>query len=167
MTKDCTAPEKYRLRPDQRERVKREEIKWGQIRDRNRERRAEKQLGDHGAKIPTVKSSLPPQPAAAVVAKRKRDEGIPAVRDTDRTKVPRVSNSNIDDHNRGQRGSNAPQSSIAQPGSVLQPPLSAPSGASLAPRPPTGASGRPGMMPGQQMVRKKKANADDMFVKKR
>ena len=42
VTKDCTAPEKYRLRPDQREKVKREEIKWGHVRDRDRERRAEK-----------------------------------------------------------------------------------------------------------------------------
>jgi hypothetical protein len=79
---ESSAPEKYRLRPDQREKVKREEIKWGQFCDRNCKRRAEKHFGDHGTKNPSVKSSLPPYAASAAVAKRKREEGTPAVQDS-------------------------------------------------------------------------------------
>jgi len=168
-TTDCKAAEKYRLRPDQQEKVKREEIRWGQLRDRTREKRAEKQLGEHGAKIPNVKSSVPTP--SAPVAKRKREDGAPGARDSsDRNKAPRLSNSDSSDHSRDPRRPKSSQLGTAvRPGGVVASPSLArpPAGAGLPPRPPLGPGGRPGTVPAQPMIRKKKANADDMFMKKR
>ncbi|KEF60525.1 uncharacterized protein A1O9_02086 [Exophiala aquamarina CBS 119918] len=171
LTKECTAAEKYRLKPDQQEKVKREEIRWNHLRDRNRTKRAEKQLGEHGAKIPNVKSSVPPDSAA--VAKRKREDGALTMRDaSDWSKVPRLDTSTSIEHNRDPRRPKAPQPGpAAQPRGAVNSPSSqrppAGAGAGLPARSPAGPGGRPGIMPGQSMVRRKKSNADAMFVKKK
>lgn len=182
-TNDCKAPEKHKLTRDQQETVKREEIKWGRVRDKERERRAQRQLGEHGAKVPTVKSSIPQGPAALNPAKRKPDEGM---RDHSRSKAPRLDSGNVNDRHPGPRASNALQSHAISPHprSDVRPPAKPSNGPGLPRGPPNGpaasspganpprqqppgSGGRPGMQPGPPMIRRKKANADDMFVKKR
>lgn len=164
VTQDCKAPAEYKLTSDKQETVRREEVKWGQVRDKERERRARKQLGEHGAKVPSVRSSVPQGPAALTHAKRKRDEGM---RDPSRGKVHRVDNSNVNDRHLGPRDSNALQPSAVHPPSSVRPPGNASPAAGLPRPPPTGPGARPGMAPGQQVIRRKKANADAMFVKKK
>lgn len=153
LARTCTAPPSLRLTQAQQARVKKEEIRFGAIKDKARERRAEKQLGEHGAKIPTVKSTLPPVSAisngAGNEAKRKRDDG-PG--DADRSKVPRM------DGGGSHAGPVAGQS---------RPPTGAGVGAGI-PRPTSGQARRPGTgSGGPPMVRKKKTNTDDIFMKRR
>lgn len=189
----CSAPLKMRLTKAQQAEVRDQEVRFGHARDKARERRAEKQLGEHGAKIPTIKTTLPGvSDANGGNAKRKRDGSS----DSDRNKVPRTGKDE-----RNPRPGNAPNGS-AHPG-FSRPPPTGPSG--LPPRPPAGPAGIPprttagsaGMPPraptgqagipprapsgpaaagygrpgitnhGAPIVRKKKANANDMFVKKR
>lgn len=136
---ECTAPRHLRLTPQQKEEVKRQEIHFGKQRDKAREKRAEKQLGEHGAQIPSVKTTLPPSAplnAAWSEGKRKREEA-----------------------GHGSRGKMPKTESNRQQGDTLSVPGKALHG------PPINTTGRPAI--GPQMVRKKKANADDMFVKRR
>lgn len=154
---DCNAPLDKRLAKADQERVRREEVQYGQQRDRARQRRAEKQQDAHT--IPAIKSTV-----SSLDAKRKHDDSNGS--SSDRTKVPRVGQDNKSSGagfaSKTRGFVDAP--SGPRPGLVAgRPP---PAGmAGLPPRPP----GRlPGQAPnGQPIVRKKKSNADDMFVKKR
>src|SRR5665213_1257871 len=77
LSEDCSVPLTKRLDPKAKDDVKRQEIAWGRNKDRARERRAEKKLGEHAVKIPIVKSTLPPNAGVngfGVDGKRKRDE---------------------------------------------------------------------------------------------
>lgn len=56
---DCRAPGNHRFSKAEKARVRRQEEEFPREKARVRQRRAEKQLGEHGAKIPTVKSTLP------------------------------------------------------------------------------------------------------------
>lgn len=146
-TDQCTAPLKMRLTKVQQTQVQREELRFEQARLKARERRAENLLGEHGAKIPTVKSTVPtPTNGTGNDAKRKRDGST----DSDRGKAPRI---NSDSKSPGSGMSNA--TNAPGPG---RPPPAAPPG---PPRRPT-VTGN-----GLPVVRKKKANADDMFMRKR
>lgn len=209
----CKAPVSMRLTKAQQEEVRKQEIRFGHARDKARERRAEKQLGEHGAKIPMVKSTLPPSaPGAKADAVKRKREGSS---DSDRAKVPRVNkdgrSSGVGAGARpnvgpGQAGftrppptgpaGSAPRAprAAANPGngngiktSNVHPPSEAGTGAGatrvppptgpagMQPRPPAAggaggaaAGGRPGPINhGQPMVRKKKTNATDMFVKRK
>ncbi|EHY56999.1 DEAD-box type RNA helicase [Exophiala dermatitidis] len=242
VTDNCKAPADMRLTEAQQKEVKRQELRFGAARDKARERRAEKQLGEHGAKIPMVKSTLPPNtpvgPAAdrtrtntnrdgttnagsAGMIKRKR---IDESSDSDRGKVPRMNqdgrspasaahgnnnknNIGLNTKSRvgtgpaygsrpgvggGSRDDSArshahppsrppptgPAAAEARPGAGVgmgqgggglprrpPPPIPAPGSGGPGGRPSGGGMTGPG--PGQPMVRKKKANAADMFVKRK
>ncbi|OAP61354.1 hypothetical protein AYL99_03557 [Fonsecaea erecta] len=152
-TDDCTASLNKRLDKAQQERVRREEIRYGERRDRARQHRAEKQLGEHGAQIPAVKSSVP-----SLETKRKRDESSGS--ESTRAKVPKAM---LD--NRSASGKvNPNREPSALPPRPERPPRTGP--AALPPRPP---GGRPPAMTTNvpPTVRKKKTNANDMFVKRR
>ncbi|KIW42158.1 uncharacterized protein PV06_05739 [Exophiala oligosperma] len=167
---DCTAPIRHRLTSVQQVEVQKQEVRFGAARDKARERRAERQLGEHGAKIPTVKSTLPAANGPALDAKRKRDESTDS---SDRGKVKRR------DKDGGKVLANGPQKDPPPKAPSRPPPTGPSAGRGFARPPPTGPAGgapRPGMGPGgrpllmnngQPMVRKKKANANDMFVKKK
>ncbi|OAL22409.1 hypothetical protein AYO22_06966 [Fonsecaea multimorphosa] len=151
-----------RLNKAQQEKVRKEEIRYGERRDKARQYRAEKQLGEHDAQIPVVKSSITTSNtiASSKEAKRKWDESSGS--DSTRAKVPRVKPENRSaasgtaSIHKGRSG--FPQRPSERPN---------PAGSSgLPPRPPAGRA--PAMTNnGQPMVRKKKANADDMFVKRK
>lgn len=150
----CHTPLDRRLNKTQQAEVRKEEVRFEGAKDRAREKRAEKQLGEHGAKIPTIKSTAPTASATsngtANEAKRKRDESS----DRDRGKVPRVN-----------QDGNIPGIGLANNAS----PAAHGNGRSLLgggglPRPP----GRPtGVNNGQPVIRKKKTNADDMFMRRK
>ena len=157
LTDDCSVPLERRLDKAVQEKVKREEIQFGKLRDRARQRRAEKELEAH--KIPTIKSTVSTINTHEI--KRKRDESSSS---SDRAKAARIqsdsSGRKTDAPNKDQPPVSAPtgpRQGLAGPG---RPP---PSG--LPPRPPGRAGGM--MNNGPPMVRRKKANADDMFVKRR
>ncbi len=157
VTQQCAAPLDKRLSKAQEEKIRQEEIRIGNIQDKTRQRRADKEIEAHS--IPAIKSVT--ELGGVEAAKRKRDESSSG---SDRAKLPR--------HQDGKSpGSGLPNKN--------EPPVSAPTGPrNAAPviRPPTGPGGlpprppgRPGapMNNGQPMVRKKKVNADDMFVKRK
>ncbi|OAG34149.1 hypothetical protein AYO21_11707 [Fonsecaea monophora] len=153
-TDHCTTPLDKRLSKAQQERVRREEIRYGERRDRARQHRAEKQLGEHDAQIPLVKTSMTSSNSitSSKEVKRKRDESSGS--ESTRAKVPRAKQEN--------------RSPVSGAVNVLK------SHPSLPPRPPgqaapPGSSGQPPKFPGGRppMVRKKKTNADDMFMKRR
>ncbi|EXJ66208.1 uncharacterized protein A1O5_10824 [Cladophialophora psammophila CBS 110553] len=160
-TDQCTAPLDKRLDKTQQEKVRREEIRLGEKRDRIRQNRAEKQLGEHGAAIPTVKSSVPTSNTTALgkEAKRKRDESSGS--DSTRGKVPRANPAN---KSPGTGMTHARTGHLnLPPRTADRPPPTGPTG--LPPRAP--GSRPPAMINGQPMVRRKKTNADDMFMKRR
>lgn len=138
----CQAPLKSRLTKEQQESVQKQEIKHGIIRDNAREKRAAKQLGEHAAAIPLVRSTLPP-----VQVKRKRedglDEGVPK-----QPRAMRASDGGLPRQAENMAGH--PPSGVAKG----------------MPRPPGGGSARPGV-PQAGLVRKKKVKTDDMFMKRR
>lgn len=170
-SENCTAPIRHRLTKAQQVEVQKLEARLGVARDKARERRAEKQLGEHGAKIPTVKSTLPSANGAAPDMKRKRDGSTDS---SDRGKVMRRDKDGAKVPANGTQ-SNSPPKTFSRPpptgpsagqGLLSRPPPTGPAG--LPSRPATGPGGRPMMMNnGQPMVRKKKANANDMFVKRK
>ncbi|KAJ9495750.1 DEAD-box type RNA helicase [Exophiala xenobiotica] len=183
-TDKCEAPIKYRLTKAQQAEVQKQEIRFGTARDKARERRAEKQLGEHGAKIPTVKSSVSPANGAAYEAKRKRDASTDS---SDRGKMPKKDTVAMHGPAKGVTASQgfsrppptgpaglpprAPAGGVPKGGvpasqGFSRPPPTGPAG--LPPRPPGGPGGRPPMVNhGPPIVRKKKTNADDMFMKRR
>lgn len=161
----CKAPPEKRLNRAQQEKVRQEEIRIGNMRDNARQLRADKAIEAHT--IPTIKSAT--SGLNGDVPKRKRDHSSSS---SERAKIPRQQDG-------GARASGLP--------SKDRPPANAPTErrkvsalarppAGMPPRPPTGPAaqaprppGRPGapMNNGQPMVRKKKVNADDMFVKRK
>ena len=161
----CEAPLDKRLNKAEQEKVRQEEIRFGNMRDKARQRRADKELEAHT--IPKIKSTISSLNGDG--AKRKRDGSTSS---SDRAKMPR------------QQDSKAPASGLSNKD---RPPVSAPTAprngsagvrppVGLPPRPTAGPAGqmprppgRPGAPPnnGQPMVRKKKVNADDMFVKRK
>ena len=170
-TDRCAAPFDKRLNKAAQDTVQKEEVQFGKQRDRARQRRAGKELEAHT--IPTIKTVSTVD--GSTEAKRKRDESTSS---SDRAKLPRVNQDSTS------LGSGLPKKN--------QPPVSAPTGpgngpgsgrpsdtrpSGLPPRPPpTGPTGLPPRAPGRPggpttngppMVRKKKANADDMFMKRR
>lgn len=158
----CKAPPHLRLGRAEKERVQKQEDDFLREKVRAKQRRAEKQLGEHGAKIPTVKSTLSGQgdiqssrpkndlstrPAAE--AKRKRDEILPL----DAPRVPkamRLSNATVDltrDDDFLAPGRSAPQ----KPGMIIQ-------------RPP-GEANRTG--PPGGIIVKRKPKDSDVFLKRK
>ncbi len=162
--KDCLTDPKQRLTKKERGRVQLQESEFGRERERARERRAQKQLGEHVAKVPVVKSSvqstgfrssdagIPSGPSSAMTeGKRKREEMAPV----DAPKGPKsMKTSNgpakaSNDRPSTVMGSGGPvDSGPARNGTAIRPGLG---------RPPLGAG----------MVKKKKPTDDDMFMKKR
>jgi len=101
-----------------------------------------------------VKSSRPTATSSGD-PKRKRDDSS----GSDRGKVPRV-NKDTKSTSSVAAGTSTPRST-----GLSHPPSTGPAG---LPRPPMPGSGRPAMMNnGQPLVRKKKTNADDMFMKRK
>ncbi|KAJ9603337.1 DEAD-box type RNA helicase [Cladophialophora chaetospira] len=164
-TGGCVAPLDKRLNKAQQEKVRQEEIRFGKMRDKTRQRRTDKELEAHT--IPTIKSTIPTLNGDG--AKRKRDESSSS---SDRAKLPKHQDSRDPAPGlpkQGQPPDRAPTGPRNGSGAVRPP-------AGLPPRPPSGpagqaprAPGRPGapLNNGQPMVRKKKVNADDMFVKRK
>lgn len=147
----CTVPTALRLSLDAKAIVRQQETEYGKARDRVRERRAEKQLSEHAAKIPAIKTT----PALGINiqndAKRKREEQAPL----DAPRGPKAL-----------RSSENPS-----------PPLDGGSSAyghKLAAKPAAVATGRPGQggLPPRPMVqapliKRKKVKEDDLFMKRR
>ena len=121
----CRAPVRLRLTPEEKRDVERQEVRFAKAKERAKEKKAARQLGEHGGKIPEVKTSLPLD--TPTEPKRKRDEGDAPV---NAPKAPRVENG-----------------------------TSTINGSS--------ANGRPTMGPQAGMIRKKKADPNAMFVKKK
>jgi senataxin len=138
----CKAPLNRRLSPKDKEDVKRQEI--ARIRSKNdaKERRAERQLGDHVPKIPAVKSTMPPSAGLDSLeadGKRKRDDSPPL----DAPKGPKVMKS---------------MDGTLESGSGMGPDSRLP------------LNGGPMRGPrklGTPMIKKKRPKDDDMFMKRK
>jgi senataxin len=72
-TEKCAAPTRLRLSKNQRAEVASQEERFKKQREKDIARRAAKQLGEHGSKIPEVRSDRPP-PDAPTEPKRKRED---------------------------------------------------------------------------------------------
>ncbi|KIV91603.1 hypothetical protein PV10_06121 [Exophiala mesophila] len=145
---DCPVPRSKQLDGGARLRVSKEERRYREARDRSSQRRVQRQ--DREDAIPMVKASLPSIPLNE--SKRKREEtGFEG-------KYPKITR--VGDVGRSDLLNNVHHAN--QNGSTQQPPKG-PAGF-----PPTGPNHRPGTMSnGQPMVRRKKANADAMFVRRK
>jgi senataxin len=150
----CTVPLADRLSAESRAVVETQEIEFSRSRDRARERRAEKQLAEHEAKIPKIRTTESFGRGAVngkADAKRKREDQAPfnAPRGP---KTARVSEPTALQPNGGSRSeqTNAP---------------------SVVPGPPAQRAGQgaPASRPLVQAptMKKKRAREDDMFMKKR
>ncbi|KIW70809.1 hypothetical protein PV04_03046 [Phialophora macrospora] len=152
----CRAPLDKRLGKAQQEKLRQEEVRYGIMRDKARQRRAEKEHEAHT--IPTIKSTVSTL-GRGDGAKRKRDLSSSS---SDRAKVPRT---NQESRSPGMTNKEQPRvSAPTGPRDAVGPGRPPPGSAGMPPRP----SGRPGMPNGgAPMVRKKKVNAEDMFVKRK
>ena len=150
----CTVPLTQRLSAESRAVVETQEIEFSRSRDRARERRAEKQLAEHEAKIPKIRTTDSFGMGAVngkADAKRKREDQAP-VNAPRGPKTARVSEATALQPNGGSRSeqTNAP---------------------SVLPRPPAQRPGL-GAPPSRPLVqaptmKKKRAKEDDVFMKKR
>ncbi|OCT50490.1 tRNA-splicing endonuclease [Cladophialophora carrionii] len=157
-TDRCTAPLGQRLSKAQQEKVRQEEVRYGSIRDKARQRRADKEHEAHT--IPTIKSTVPSLDRADG-NKRKRDASSSS---SDRAKVPRPNQESRPPGSELTSGDRRPASTPTGPQGRPGPGQPPPGSSALPPRHP----GRPGMPNGgAPMVRKKKVNAEDMFVKRK
>ena len=173
----CRLDAKQRLNAQEKEIVRRQEIELGREKDRQRERLAAKQLGEHAAKVPVVKSSLQSTgfsdsarrgsgaSSRAVEGKRKREE---APLDTPRGP-------------KAQKSSEGPATSVSGPKSAgvakVRPPTQEKSSLAFGAVDSIGLDearsgnagkaglGRPPI--GVTVVKKKKPTDDDMFMRKR
>jgi hypothetical protein len=161
------------LTDKEKQRVQQQEIEFGREKDRARERLAVRQLGEHGAKAPVVKSSLQSTgfsdngrkgsgpPVHVMEGKRKRDEAPPG--------APRGP--------KAQRISEGAATGQSSAGDVTpHPHAQERSAANVAGRSVTLDSGRAGnaTRPGPRIppigvatVKKKRPTDDDMFLKKK
>lgn len=176
LEQDCTVDLTQRLTKKEKARVKLQEIEYGKERERARERRATQQLGEHAAKVPVVRSSVPstgfrsnarrPSPVTTVTVvegKRKREEVAPA----DAPKGPKalkiaggVGNGA---NNKSSKGADKPKHLNA--GTTDED-----TGERNGPGPRNGNAvlpslGRPSL--GGATVKKKRPNDDAMFMKKK
>jgi senataxin len=174
---NCQLDPNRRLSAQEKERVKVQEREFGREKDRARERLAAKQLGEHAATVPVVKSSLQStgfsgnarrgSGASIPVAegKRKREEAPPdAPRGPKAQKTSEGLATSINGqpssgalkprpqtHERPSAASGASRSTVLDPGrtgNAVKPGLG---------RPPMGAT----------VVKKKRPTDDDMFMKKK
>ena len=174
---NCLLDPKQRLSAKEKERVKKQEKEFDREKDRARERLAAKQLGEHAAKVPVVKSSLqstgfsdsvrrgpgalPPFPEG----KRKREE--PMLNAPRSPKAQRTSDGLANSVN-GQHSSGA-----GKPRQQTQEKSSAASGAGGSTALDPGRTGnaiKPGLgRPpiGVTVVKKKRRTDDDMFMRKK
>lgn len=146
---DCRVPLPKLLDSGARFQVSKEEKRYREARDRYNQRRTQKH--DQEGSIPMVKTSLPP--VSVNESKRKREETSYEGKDPKTSRI-------------GDVGRPGPQKNVhtGQNGGTQQ--LS--KGPAESGLPPAGLNRRPGMASnGQPMVRRKKANADAMFVKRK
>ena len=145
---DCPVPLSKQLDGGARLRVSKEERRYREARDRSSQRRVQRQ--DQEDAIPMVKASLPSIPLNE--SKRKREDTGFQGKDPKITRIGDVGRSGLQNnvHHANQNGS-------------TQQPPKGPAG-----YPRTGPNHRPGTTSnGQPMVRRKKANADAMFVRRK
>ena len=71
-SRQCRAPIRLRLTPEERRDVERQEVRFAKAREGAKEKKAKRQMGQHGTTIPEVKSSPPNN--APTEPKRKRVE---------------------------------------------------------------------------------------------
>ena len=71
-SQQCQAPIHLRLTPEEKRDVERQEARFTKAKERAKEKKAARQLGEHGAQIPEVKTSLPLD--TPTEPKRKREE---------------------------------------------------------------------------------------------
>ena len=177
LSKDCQLDAKQRLSVQEKERVKRQEVEFGKEKDRQRERQAVKQLGEHTAKVPVVKSSLQSTgfsdsvrrgsgaSAQAMEGKRKREE--PPLDAPRGPKAQKTSESPATSIN-GQESTE-----VVKAGPRTQERPSVASGASDSTDGETARSrnaakaglGRPAI--GVSVVKKKRPTDDDLFMRKK
>ena len=132
-SRQCLAPIRLRLTPEEKQDVERQETRFAKAKERAKEKKAARQLSDHGAKIPEVKASLPVD--TPTEPKRKREGGDPP---ENAPKAPRMGDS------------------------IVSGPKPATMNGST-----NGPGGRPTMAPQAAMIRKKKADPNAMFVKRK
>ncbi|ETN40744.1 uncharacterized protein HMPREF1541_05024 [Cyphellophora europaea CBS 101466] len=120
---ECRAPMQMRLKKDQQDEVILQEERYKKQREKDIAKRAARQLGDHNAIIPEVKSTAP-----SGEPKRKRDEHEISITGTQ--KAPRIDGNGV-------------------------------------PRGPAVKSAMSSMGGAPPLVRKKKANPDDIFMKRK
>ena len=127
--RNCKAPIRSRLTPEEKRDVEKQEARLVRAKERAKEKRAERLMGEHGAKIPEVKASLPIDTPTEPRKKREADATL-----SNASKAPRM----------GDSTSTGPPKPPATNGT---------------------GSGRPTMAP--QVVRKKKADSNAVFVKRK
>ena len=134
----CTVPEELRLNKFERAKVSQQEVDFGHQKDKARQRRAEKRLGEHGAKVPIVGTSDG--------GKRKRgDEVVVPGAPTG----PKSMKSSV--------GGRAPDAIVPAGSDALTAPGAARNGNTV----------KAGVPLGPSVVRKKKPKDDDMFMAKK
>ena len=155
----CTVPVPQRLSSASKAMVEKQEIEFTRSRDRIRQKRAEKQIAEHEAKLPKIRTTNSPGMSAVngtADMKRKRTDQLPE--NTPRgPKVARSSEASVSQSNRGMREDRSH---------------------TLPVKPASAASSLPAQNPGQglppprplvqaPMVKKKRPREDDLFMKKR
>ena len=83
----CAKPKWERLSKQDKDEVSKQEIRFGKQKDAARAKRAERQLGEHGVKVPAVRETLPLQTPTEPRAKRPLESGA----DVGVMKAPRTS----------------------------------------------------------------------------
>lgn len=139
--------------------VKKQEIEFDRSRHKNRERRAEKQLAEHEAKIPTIRTTPSFSNGAAngkTDAKRKREEqpSTDTTRGPKAAKVPETPSLQLGAPSRIDQAHDLP----TKPKSATSAPAAHRGGQVVLPP-------RPLVQP--SMVKKKRPKEDDIFMKKR
>ena len=170
---DCVTPLASRLGAEEKMRVRRQEVEFGRDKDRARGRRAEMRLGEHGAKVPTVKSLLPFNGnlnGRALDGKRRRDDAPPP----EAPKAPKALKAMRSSEDAARfRGQIKSSSSISRlhdttPDGLggTHPDLDGGSAIPSVPVP-SGVVVRPPLGVGGPLVRKKRPKEDDLFVKRK
>lgn len=154
----CTIPPTQRLSTEAKAIVEKQEVEFGRSRDRNRERRVEKQLAEHEAKIPKIRTTESRVTGAGngkTEMKRKREEQpIETLRGP---KSARVFEMPVLQPNGGFRNDQSQNLPAKPQGAASEPPSHRPGQAGISSRSSVQAA----------MVKKKRPKEDDLFMKKR
>ena len=148
----CTVPAAQRLPVETKAIVRQQEIEYRKARDKVREMRAEKQLADHEAKIPAIKTTQAISINGQHEVKRKREEQAPP----EASKGPKAMRL-LETPSAQSNGASGTRHDPNLPANPQGPASGRPGQGGLPPRPPVQAP----------VIKKKRPKEDDLFMKRR